>query len=155
MSFPFSISDAHGPVVYLERQFGGGFSGTKGIFYIASTGTKLISLELPWIRNETFISCIPSGIYQTVQHTWTKNGLLVPRLKNVIGREGILIHPANKLSEIEGCVMTGMSAGVELINDYDVFQWYTRNSRKAFDILIDEVGYEFTLVVYSKSRLPE
>ena len=65
------------------------------------------TLELPWKDNTPLISCIPDGRYRLI---WTKS----PRLKRetlrvvgVPGRSGILIHPANHVEELLGCIAVG------------------------------------------------
>lgn len=62
------------------------------------------SIELAWRENARNISCIPEGIYPIVlrrsrrfeEHLW---------IKEVPGRELILIHPANDArKELQGCI---------------------------------------------------
>jgi hypothetical protein len=68
-------------------------------------------LELPWINNQHNISCIPEGSYQVEKYSdelhrdcfW---------IKNVLGRDGILIHIGNYATGIkidtEGCLLPGI-----------------------------------------------
>lgn len=74
------------------------------------------TIELPWKNNEPRISCIPEGKYglmkrYSLHHKWHFE------LKDVPGRQLILIHPANDAaSELLGCiapvsVITGMGKG--------------------------------------------
>ena len=65
-------------------------------------GQQITSLERPWLNNKPFVSCIPIGIYivdrdKTGKHQWYK-------LREVIGRSFIEIHPASKPEQLEGCI---------------------------------------------------
>lgn len=66
------------------------------------------------VMNET---AIPTGTYTVNMNTktlkfkdksWAKdfNGI-VPRLENVKGYEGVLIHPGNYISDTSGCILVG------------------------------------------------
>lgn len=81
---------------------------TLGAAYRQSTGEFLcFTVELPWRDNERQVSCIPEGVYTTkkeVQKTRT-----VYRLANVPGRSGVLIHIANRPSELRGCIAPNMA----------------------------------------------
>lgn len=77
--------------------------GTNGkILY--NKVTLNYSIELPWHNNEPRISCIPEGRYELVirfshRFQWHL------QLKNVKGRDLILIHPANDAKkELRGCI---------------------------------------------------
>lgn len=67
---------------------------------------KLIcnTIELPWKRNETKVSCIPEGKYfiskrYSVKYQWHLE------IKDVANRKFILFHPANNaLKELQGCI---------------------------------------------------
>jgi hypothetical protein len=89
--------------------------GTNGI--LLCNGAVICStIELPWNNNEPRISCIPEGKYPLVKrysphHQWHFE------LKDVPGRQLILMHPANDaITELKGCiapvcVITGMGKG--------------------------------------------
>ena len=67
-------------------------------------GTPMMFLELPWRDNEIGKSCIPYGTYiidrdHTGKHRWYKF-----RNEETDPRTFIEIHPANKLSQLEGCL---------------------------------------------------
>lgn len=64
------------------------------------------SLELGWKDNQRRISCIPSGEYELLNSLHTKFGRIF-RVKDVPNRSGILIHPANRSSELLGCISIG------------------------------------------------
>lgn len=62
------------------------------------------SIELPWKMNERRASCIPEGKYFIDKRYSRKFGWHL-EVKGVIGRQFILIHPANNAQrELEGCI---------------------------------------------------
>lgn len=89
---------------------------TLGAFYIDG---KFIndSLELPWKDNAHNISCIPEGSYniqyRDAPHVHVPKAYIV---NNVPEREGILIHPANNVSELKGCIAIGVRCENSLFN---------------------------------------
>ncbi len=68
---------------------------------------SLATVELPWKDNQPFISCIPPGIY-TCKKRYTKKHGLHWEIKDVYGRTVILIHIANFVSDLQGCVAVGL-----------------------------------------------
>jgi hypothetical protein len=74
---------------------------TEGILTLPD-GQQIGALERPWLNNAPFVSCIPTGQYivnrdKTGRFQWYS-------LLNVKGRSHIEIHPANKASQLEGCI---------------------------------------------------
>lgn len=72
------------------------------------------SLERPWVNNEPFISCVPEGEYELKYHrykgrldTYALVGETVSHFPSDKQRNLILIHPANKVNELQGCIATG------------------------------------------------
>lgn len=85
---------------------------TTGIF-LDKLGNKLCTtLELPWLDNQSYISCIPEGTYHIRGHSSAK-WPNVWEVTNVLGRDAILLHWGNKiskirkLSDVEGCILVG------------------------------------------------
>lgn len=78
-------------------------SGTNGD--ILFNGLKLCnSIELPWKNNQQRISCIPEGKYELVKR-YSLRFKWHLQLKDVKGRDLILIHPANDaFRELKGCI---------------------------------------------------
>jgi len=80
------------------------------------------TLELPWIENKPFISCIPEGKYALVYRKGdafkVKEGYL---LEDVKDRQGILIHVANSVNQLEGCIGVGVKSSFMLYNSRDTF----------------------------------
>ena len=66
------------------------------------------TLELPWRNNKKRASCIPEGVYEVTKR-------FSPKFKNhfhildVPNRSYILIHQANFVSELLGCIAVGAS----------------------------------------------
>jgi len=100
---------------------------TEGRIYLTEHDEDYLhSLERPWLAGARggmpFESCVPDGEYELVPHVRPKNSAHVYALRNPdLGvyytkqdrgsREGrylILIHPANKVSEIVGCIAPGL-----------------------------------------------
>lgn len=77
--------------------------GTNGVLYV--DGKKFCNtIELAWHENKTGASCIPAGRYELAARNSEHFGNHVI-LKNVPGRELILIHPANDaIKELRGCI---------------------------------------------------
>lgn len=64
------------------------------------------TIELPWLGNQKRISCIPEGEY-ILQKRFSPKFQWHLHLKNVPGRDLILIHPANDAkTELLGCIAT-------------------------------------------------
>ena len=75
-------------------------------FGVILSGNRVLchTLELPWRHNAQEISCIPAGDYPVVLSNSNRFGPVF-RLKDVPGREGILIHVGNYLHETRGCIL--------------------------------------------------
>ena len=85
----------------LERTYLKGW--TTGIISLNSVVLSY-SLELPWKNNQTYISCIPEGLYVIEIRESKKYGKHV-WLRNVKNRTWILIHAANNArTELKGCI---------------------------------------------------
>jgi hypothetical protein len=88
---------------------------TRGIIII-DDARFCDSLELPWKDNKNSISCIPEGIYKYKPHRWSRNNMKVIKLINVPNRDGILVHVANKVTELKGCIALGTVSSNGLVN---------------------------------------
>ena len=71
-------------------------------FYMVHT------LELPWKNNANRVSCIPVGVY-TVIKRWSKKYGNHFHIQDVEGRSYILIHNANYVRQLLGCIAVGNS----------------------------------------------
>lgn len=67
---------------------------------------KCKTLELPWLKNKTKVSCIPTGTYKVIARTSPKYGLHY-HIQDVPDRSFILIHHGNYYTDILGCILVG------------------------------------------------
>ncbi len=74
-------------------------------------------------------TAIPAGRYRVIITPSARFKRLLPRLVDVPGFEGILIHPGNDAGDTEGCILPGMQH-----DDRNVWQ-----SKIAFDKWNDEI----------------
>lgn len=82
---------------------------TLGRFFLFDGTGQLFSgttLELPWLGNANRISCIPCGSYHVTPRESRKFGDHFI-LNDVGGRQLILIHPGNLVSDTQGCIILG------------------------------------------------
>ncbi|MFN3802862.1 DUF5675 family protein [Belliella pelovolcani] len=83
---------------------------TKGeLFVLDENGQVLFScftLELPWKDNEFQVSCIPPGRYKVVPR-YSKKYKHHLHILDVPDRSLILIHEANYVRQLLGCIAVG------------------------------------------------
>ena len=95
------------------------------------------TLELPNKDNKPNISCIPIGVYTVIKRYSAKfrNHF---HILDVEGRTWILIHPANSVSDLKGCIGVGSDiSGLSITN--------SRNTLKTLlNILPDTFELEIT-----------
>ena len=70
------------------------------------------TLELPVAlpdgrKNVPQKTAIPQGVYEIVVNVSPKFKRLLPRLLNVPGRDGVLIHRGNTAADTSGCILPG------------------------------------------------
>lgn len=114
--------------------------GTLGV--LTTPGFECFTLERPWLDNEPNISCIPTGKYSVKPFTGRRFKQVV-QVMDVLGRTHILIHSANRPSELSGCIAPGISYGFEGITPR------VNHSRFALSQLFEYAGTEFELVIKS------
>lgn len=107
---------------------------------ILPSGRILQTIELPWRGNQPRISCIPEGLYKlTSRQSSVVNKTSRGRYKSgwevvaVEGRSYIMIHIANTVGDIEGCIGVGLELGV--VNN----EWAVIRSAEAFDLFMREM----------------
>lgn len=89
-----------------------------------------LTLELPWLGNQAYISCIPEGTYP-VYHRYNARFSSHLEIRKVPDRTLILFHPANHAQEdLKGCIAPVSQLLTPL--------WGNR-SRKAMRNLLDAV----------------
>jgi len=116
--------------------------------FILYDGTDQIfsakTLELPWIDNEQFISCIPPGIYICKRRHSARFGhhFIVCDVK---GREFILIHCGNFNRDIKGCIALGHD---HLDINQDGYRDVTssRQTMKRLNNAVDEILFALTII---------
>lgn len=91
--------------------------GTNGALF-ANEIFLCFTIELPWIKNQRNISCIPEGNYELTIRTSLKFGVHL-YVKNVPNRSLILIHGGNDAKkDLEGCIapvttLSGIGKGLQ------------------------------------------
>lgn len=118
---------------------------TLGKMFIQDGDIKLFeccTLELPWKGNQKKISCIPVGEYDVVKRVTESHGHHF-HITHVPSRDFILIHSANYVNELLGCVAPG-SAHQDINKDgrKDVI-----NSKATMAKLWDNLPSEFKLKI--------
>ena len=76
-------------------------------------------------------TCIPEGVYAIILSWSPKNKRIMPRLLNVIGFTGILMHSGTDADDTEGCVLVAFKHGKDKV-------W---ESRLAFSDLFDRMRF--------------
>lgn len=66
----------------------------------------------PKIAHET---AIPAGRYRVIINRSQRFGRMLPRLLDVPGFDGILIHPGNTAVDTSGCILVGQGRGLKSI----------------------------------------
>ncbi len=89
---------------------------TQGVLHIEGYPEFILhTLERPWKDNDPDTSCIPEGVYTCIPHGWEPDTAVhmkkVWEITNVPNRSAILIHPANLVSQLRGCVAAGLESG--------------------------------------------
>ena len=121
-----------------------------GTFGRMAVGGKIIwTVERPWQSNESNISSIPQGTYNVQRHTspkhgecWILQGGSVEKYKTdsqVHHRWGILIHPANAASQLQGCIAPGFTRGCYKGD------WAVLNSRNAINYMLKTLPSDWKL----------
>ena len=84
--------------------------GTYGVLHDLEDVPFAVTLENPWMDNQPFISCIPSGQYQCKPVLSPRHGETWEVL-NVEGRTHILFHIGNTEPNTRGCILLGQRYG--------------------------------------------
>lgn len=136
--------------IYLSRAYLP--HGTFGM--LQAGGIEIPTIERPWKDNAPNKSCIPEGVYKLDPYVspkfgkcWIIHGGSVSKFKDPsYTRYGILLHPANTVDELEGCIAPGMRFGTLGTN-----RWAVQQSRNAMEALRAELGDEYhSLIVETK-----
>lgn len=103
---------------------------TQGLLYL-DNDFQCNTLELPWLQNIRFKSCVSEGEYTAKFKENDRFSLGVFEVFHVPDRDGILIHTGNDVDELLGCILVGVAHGAKV---YD--------SRVTFANLLSVVGQE-------------
>ncbi len=99
-----------------------GKDSTQGVLF-DEKGYVGDTLELPWKFNTPKVSCIPQGdytiSYRNDESYHVKEAYTV---EPVLKREGILIHVANEVSELQGCIAIGIKSDDIVIKSRETFE---------------------------------
>jgi len=119
---------------------------TLGELYI-NDKFKCKTLELPYLGNKPWVSCIPEGVYTcTVLQSSNKFKYQHILINNVPRRTDIKIHKGNFKSDITGCILVGASF-LDINNDDLVDVTYSKDTLNKIMFLVDD---EFKLWIKSK-----
>lgn len=112
--------------------------GTFGELII--NDNKFYTVERPWLNNEREKSCIPAGEYRLEKHVRQNGNLVVALVNEEIGiyhypnekakRDLILLHPANTMDDVIGCI--GIGEGLGFIKN----KWAITKSRKSTEYIM-------------------
>lgn len=99
-------------------------SQTNGILTMPS-GREFYTLEQAWRNNKPFESCIPDGAYLIEPYDSPKFGAVYIVSGGTVSkfptakqhRWGILFHPANKVTQLQGCLALGMGRRGDNLTD--------------------------------------
>lgn len=107
------------------------------------------TVELPWKDNKYQISCIPEGRYKVVRR-WSKKYKQHFWIKDVPGRDLILIHVANYTRDLLGCIGVGKThKDIDGDGIIDV-----TDSRLKLDRMIEAMPEEFEIEIKGFNDLP-
>lgn len=117
-----------------------GLNGDQKLF-------ELVAIELPDLGNQHDISCIPEGVYECTKYQRPDNKKWTYLLKDVKGREGILIHSGNYAAgarkDTLGCILPGKYfMDLNMDGNLDVAE-----SGVAMDKIFETMGDKFTLYI--------
>lgn len=99
-------------------------------------------VERPWLNNQPNKSCIPEGTYHLQPHDSPKFGKCYALSAATLGvtaygpslRTHVLVHKANLVSQLQGCLAPGVGFGV--VNN----EWAVMSSGVAFNTFMSELG---------------
>lgn len=90
------------------------------------------TIELSCRRgDEKGLRAIAPGTYKLILAESPRLKRVTPRLLQVPGREGTLIHPANRAEELDGCIAPGIYDGAS--------PDFVSSSRKYFEIIMNKL----------------
>ena len=73
---------------------------------VFKTHAQFATIELPWLDNNPFVSCIPPGTYTAKKILSPTFGWCI-QILNVPNRTNILLHYGNFYTNTKGCILIG------------------------------------------------
>jgi len=83
-------------------------TGSLIVHDVFKTHAQFATIELPWLNNIPFISCVPSGTYKAKKVFSSTFGWCI-QILNVPNRTNILLHYGNFYTNTKGCILVGKS----------------------------------------------
>ena len=123
----------------LERYSHGEKQTIGNLIGVSEVGHSVFScdsLELPWLDNQSNISCIPLKTYKLKKRYSKKYGNHL-HVQDVEGRTFILIHSGNYYTQILGCILVGK---LGFINNDDIVD--VGSSRKTLKRLMNNIEFD-------------
>lgn len=74
---------------------------------------EFLGIELPWIDNTPYISCIPANKYYAIATRRWSNNKYALWVQDVPNRTQIMVHKANYPSDVLGCLGPGRHKLIE------------------------------------------
>lgn len=111
------------------------------------------TLERPWLNNKPFSSCVPCGAYALKKYQSNKFGPcwaldnhdLNVSLYDTTKRYAILIHSANRVTELQGCIALGST--LEFFNS-TLFLKNSKATINSFNALLANDDSQHVLHIY-------
>ena len=131
--------------VIINRVSDDGYSTLGELFVVSNDGYvsyQCLTLELPYKDNAQDISSIPKGDYKVVKR-WSEKYKDHFHILNVPNRSHILIHQANYVRELRGCIAVGKDfRDIDFDGSLD-----TINSRRTLEELLNILPNKFNLTI--------
>jgi len=99
---------------------------TNGVLTLPD-GQEINTLERPWLDNKVGISCIPPGVYKFKRDHYGKHQWW--SILDVPSRTFIEIHPGNKPSHSEGCILMSRADCERMLEWFDGDETYVLETR--------------------------
>lgn len=103
------------------------------------------TLERPWVDNKNNVSCIPPGTYDVMKTYSNRFKKPLYLIDKVPGRSGVRIHPANFVSQLEGCIALG-DKFADINNDGILDVTNSVATQKKFDEVMNNMPFKLELI---------
>lgn len=103
------------------------------------------TLERPWVDNKNNVSCIPPGTYDVMKTYSNRFKKPLYLIDKVPGRSGVRIHPANFVSQLQGCIALG-DKHQDINNDGILDVTNSVATQKKFDEVMNNMPFKLELI---------